>query len=132
MVRAFADIEKLQRYQLRALGLSDYTIRQLVKSLAFSTNGQAHQYLVADLKQAIQYRLEHSNITPKTQATLQQAQRLLLGQSNVIQVDFLRNVPLDEKIRRLHYQNEQLFREEQELRRRTEAVLHEARQAIGQ
>ncbi|MEM8638325.1 MAG: hypothetical protein AAGG51_05910 [Cyanobacteria bacterium P01_G01_bin.54] len=128
-MRTFTDEEKIRRYHLAALGLSSYTIRQLVKLVEFSVVDGAHEYRVVDIKRAIVERLQNQRLVARSRQGLEQALGLLEGKSNVVRVDFLKNVPLPEKLKIRNERIDELSVQEQVLQRETEAVLH---QAVGQ
>ncbi|MCU0571069.1 MAG: NUDIX domain-containing protein [Oculatellaceae cyanobacterium Prado106] len=75
---------KVTRLHLQAVGLSNYTIKQLVKELdAVSTHDRLKEYLASDLKAAIEKRLANPKVQAENQAQLQRVLTWLNGESNV-------------------------------------------------
>lgn len=122
----------LTKLHLRALGLSEYTIRQLVKDIAGElTTVNLSYYREADVKTAIQQRLDNPRIKPKSRQQLQYALNRLQGISNVVEVDFLRGRSPEERIAILREQLADLEIKEQQLNADTEQLLARARRRVA-
>ncbi len=122
----------LTKLHLRALGLSDHTIRQLVKDISGElTAGNLSYYRKADVKTAIQKRIDNPRIKPKSRQQLQYALNRLQGISNVVEVDFLRGRSPEERIAILREQLAELEIKEQQLNADTEQLLARARRTVA-
>ena len=124
--------EKITKLHLKAFGLSDYAIKQLVQGLdAASTNGKQKEYFASDIKTSIEKRLASSKFQAKNQAKLQKALVLLNGESNVIPVDFLKGLTPDKKVEVLRARIQELEIQEQALAEETERLLVKARRMVA-
>ena len=123
-----SDLEKLTKLHLQAFGLSDYTIGQLFKELeANSTSAGFNQYAVADVKVAVEKRLENPRIQAKNREMLQRVLSWLKGESNVIPVDFLQALSPDKKIEVLRDRVQELEFHEQHLNEAAAKLLARAK-----
>lgn len=126
------DTEKLTKLHLQAFGLSDYTVKQLVKELgAMSTNGKLKEYFASDIKAAVEKRLANPGVQAENQAKLQRVLIWLNGESNVIPVDFLRGLSPEKKIEALRARIRELETQEQTLTEGTERLLAQARRMVA-
>ncbi len=124
---------KLTKLHLRALGLSEYTVRQLVKDIPReSTTDNLSYYQEADVKAAIQQRLGNSRIKPQSRQQLKYVLNHLNGISNIIEVDFLRGRSPEERIAIVREQLAELETKEQQLNADNEQLIERARRAIAQ
>ena len=109
---------------LQSLGFSGYWIRKICKGLAFSRmKSGAKLYKRAEVKASIEEKISQPRIQPKTKEHLQVALDLLDGKSNVIEVDFLKNLSRKEKI-------EFLTNNREELRQKGEAILRDVDEVL--
>ncbi len=117
---------------LRECGLSDYMVRQIVKDLSFSRAKKGLRlYEASDVISAIKIKLAAPRTRSATREKLQQVLSWLNGQSNVIQVDFLKNLSLEERAKTLKSRIEAadssmkagVLKEYEEVQKRVEAAL---------
>ena len=84
---------------LREHGLSDYLVRQIVKDLNFSRRKTGLRlYANSDVAASIESKLAKPKTRHTTIKKLQEALIWLRGESNVIEVDFLKNLTLEERV----------------------------------
>lgn len=127
-----SDDEKLTKLYLQAFGLSDYTIKQLVKGLeAVSTNGSLNEYVASNVKAAVEQRLANSRIKAENRAKLQRVLTWLNGDSNVIQVDFLKGSSPEKRIEVLRSRIQELEAQEQTLTQDTKKLITQARKMVA-
>lgn len=87
---------------LRGHGLSDYMVRQIVQELSFlRTKTGLRLYETSDIVSAIKMKLANSRTRSTTREKLQNVLSWLSGESNVIKVDFLKNLSLEERAKTL-------------------------------
>lgn len=87
---------------LRERGLSSYMVRQIVKGLCFSSGKRGLRlYETSDIVSAIKIKLASSRTRSVTREKLQSLLSWLKGESNVIKVDFLKNLSLEERAKTL-------------------------------
>jgi hypothetical protein len=124
--------EKVTKLHLQAFGLSDYVIKQLVKGLdAASTNGGRKEYFASDIKASVEKRLKNHKVRAANQAKLQRVLTCLNGESNIIQVDFLKGLSPEKKIEVLRARIQELEVQEQGLTEETEQLLTQARRMVA-
>lgn len=124
--------EKLTKLHLRAFGLSDYTVEQLVKGLnSVSINNGLKEYSASDVKNSIKNRLENPRVQVENQAKLQRLLVWLNGESNVIAVDFLKGLSPEKKVEMLRSRIQELEAQEQALTKETEKVLAQANRMVA-
>lgn len=127
-----SDDEKLTKLYLQAFGLSDYTIKQLVKGLeAVSTNGSLNEYVASNVKAAVEQRLANSRIKAENRAKLQRVLTWLNDDSNVIQVDFLKGSSPEKRIEVLRSRIQELEAQEQTLTQDTKKLITQARKMVA-
>lgn len=117
---------------LRERGLSDYIVRQIVKDLSFSRGKRGLRlYETSDIVSAIKIKLANSRTRLTTHEKLQYVLSWLKGESNVIKVDFLKNLLLEERAKTLKARIEAadssmeagILKEYEEVQKRVEAAL---------
>jgi CRISPR/Cas system-associated endonuclease Cas3-HD len=117
---------------LRDHGLSDYLVRQIVKELDFSRRKSGLRlYATSDVVAAIERKLAKPRTLYTNREKLQDALAWLRGKSNVIKVDFLKNLALEERVEVLKSRIEaadknmeaNVLREYEDIQRRIQAVL---------
>lgn len=117
---------------LRERGLSDYMVRQIFKDLSFSRAKRGLRlYETSDVISAIKVKLANPRTRSATREKLQQVLSWLSGESNVIKVDFLKNVSLEERAKTLKSRIEAadssmeagVLKEYEEVQKRVEAAL---------
>jgi hypothetical protein len=117
---------------LRERGLSNYMVRQIVKDLSFSRAKKGLRlYEASDIVSAIKIKLANSRTRSTTRKKLQRLLSWLNGESNVIKVDFLKNLSLEERAKTLKSRIEAVdssmeagvLREYEEVQKRVEAAL---------
>lgn len=117
---------------LREHGLSDYGVRQIVKSLGFSRRKNGLRlYTNSDIVAAIESKLAKSRTRRTTREKLQYVLTWLKGESNVIKVDFLKHLSLEERVETLKTRIEaadrsmevNVLKEYEEVQKRVQAVL---------
>lgn len=127
-----SDDEKLTKLYLQAFSLSDYTIKQLVKGLeAVSINGSLNEYVASNVKAAVEERLANSRIQAENRAKLQRVLTWLNGDSNVIQVDFLKRLSPEKRIEVLRSRIQELEAQEQTLTQDTKKLITQARKMVA-
>ncbi len=124
--------EKVTKLHLQAFGLSDYTVKQLVKGLvAASTNSRLKEYLASDIKVSVEKRLANPKVQAENKVKLQRVLTWLKGESNVIPVDFLKGLTPEKKIEVLYARIQELETQEQTLTEETERLLAQARRMVA-
>jgi hypothetical protein len=117
---------------LRERGLSDYMVRQIVKNLSFSRAKRGLRlYETSDIVAAIKIKLANSGTRSTTREKLQRVLSWLNGESNVIKVDFLKNLSLEQQAKTLKSRIESadssieagVLKEYEEIQKRVEAAL---------
>ena len=117
---------------LRDHGLSDYLVRQIVKSLDFSRKKNGLRlYANSDIVASIESKLAKLRTRRTTRKKLQYALAWLRGESNVIKVDFLKNLSLEERVETLKSRIEaadrsmeaKVLKEYEEVQKRIQAAL---------
>jgi hypothetical protein len=87
---------------LREHGLSSYLIGKVVKGLDFSSRKSGLRlYTNSDIIAAIEGKLAQPKTRSVTREKLRSALVWLRGESNVIKVDFLKNLSLEERVETL-------------------------------
>lgn len=117
---------------LRNHGLSDYLVKQIVKRLDFvrRKNG-LRLYSTLDVVAAIENKLAQPKTRNITREKLKPMLAKFKGESNVIKVDFLRNLSLEERVRVLQSRIEaadqemesNVLKEYEEVRRKIQEAL---------
>jgi hypothetical protein len=83
---------------LKECGLSDYVVRQVVKGLSFSSGKRGLRlYKTSDIVLAIKIKISNSKTRSTTCEKLQYVLCWLNNASNVIKIDFLKNLSLEER-----------------------------------
>lgn len=124
--------EKVTKLHLQAFGLSDYTVKQLVKGLdAASINGGLKEYWASDIKGSVEKRLKNPRVRAANQAKLQRVLTWLNGESNVIPVDFLKGLTPKNRIEVLRARIQELEMQEQTLTEETAQLLAQARRMVA-
>ncbi|MFQ3629297.1 MAG: hypothetical protein SNJ81_17190 [Cyanobacteriota bacterium] len=124
--------EKLTQLHLKAFGLSDYTIQQLVKELSSVTlQSGLKGYDATAIANAIETRLKNPKIRTESRTKLQRVLAWLNGKSNVIPVDFLKGFPPEKRIEILYARLQELEAQEQELTEETSRLLTEAKKMVA-
>jgi transcriptional regulator NrdR family protein len=117
---------------LGGCGLSDYMVRQIVKGLNFSSKKRSLRfYETSDIVSAIKIKLANSRTRSMTREKLQYVLSWLKGESNVVRVDFLKNLSLDERAKTLQVRIEAaddrmrtgVLKEFEEVQKRVEVAL---------
>lgn len=117
---------------LREHGLSNYMVRQIVQGLSFSRRKNGLRlYTNSDIVTAIKNKLVKSHTRHTTSEKLQSVLVWLQGESNVIRVDFLKNLSLEERVETLKDRIEaadrsmeaNVLKEYEEIQKRINAVL---------
>ncbi|QJB24603.1 hypothetical protein [Limnospira fusiformis] len=117
---------------LRGRGLSDYMVRQIVKDLSFSRAKRGLRlYEASDVISAVKIKLANPRTRSTTCEKLQQVLSWLEGESNVIKVDFLKNLSLKERAKTLKSRIEAadismeagILKEYEEVQKKVEAAL---------
>lgn len=117
---------------LRERGLSDYIVRHIVKGLSFSRGKKGLRlYETSDIVSAIKIKLTNPRIRSTTREKLQYVLAWLKGESNVIKVDFLKNLSLEERAKTLKARIEAagssmeagVLKEYEEVQKRVQAAL---------
>lgn len=117
---------------LREHGLSDYGVRQIVQDLGFSRRKNGLRlYTNSDIVAAIESKLAKSRTRRTTREKLQSILTWLKGESNVIKVDFLKNLSLEERVETLKIRIKaadrsievNVLKEYAEIQKRVQAVL---------
>lgn len=117
---------------LREHGFSDYLVRQIVKELDFSRRKSGLRlYATSDVVAAIERKVAKPRTLHTTREKLQYALGWLRGESNVIKVDFLKNLAPEERVKVLKSRIEaadknmeaNVLREYEEVQQRIQAAL---------
>jgi pyruvate-formate lyase-activating enzyme len=126
------DTEKLTKLHLQAFGLSDYTIKQLVKGLnGVSVQGGLKEYAALSIAASIEQRLTNSKIRAESRAKLERVLTWLNGESHVIPVDFLKGISPERRIEVLYTRLQELEAQEQILTEETSRLLSQARKMVA-
>lgn len=117
---------------LRGCGLSNYMVRQLVQNLNFARGKRGLRlYEVSDLVAAIKLKLASPKVRSETREQLHYVLSWLNNDSNIIKVDFLKNLSLEERAKILKTRIEAAdirikngtLKEYEEVQKRVEAAL---------
>jgi hypothetical protein len=117
---------------LKERGLSDYMVRQIVKDLSFSRSKRGLRlYETSDVVLAIKIKLANSRTRLTTREKLQYVLSWLNAKSNVIRIDFLKNLSLEERAKILKSRIEaadssmeaNVLKEYEEVQKKVEAAL---------
>ncbi len=119
-------IKNITKRELKSLGLTDYLIKEVVKGLKAIREAQGfYVYSASDVKTSVEKKLAN----PRTQETSKEKLRKVInwleGKSNLIKVDFLQNLPPEQKIVVLKERLEELESREKELIQETNKLLRE-------
>ncbi|ALF55144.1 hypothetical protein ACX27_23685 [Nostoc piscinale CENA21] len=126
------DTEKLTKLHLQAFGLSNYTIKQLVKGLnTVSVQRGLKEYAAPALVASIEERLANPKIQTENRVKLQRVLTWLSGESNVIPVDFLKGLSPERRIEVLCTRLQELETEEKILTEETSRLLSQARKMVA-
>ncbi|AFY47455.1 hypothetical protein Nos7524_1580 [Nostoc sp. PCC 7524] len=126
------DTKKITKLHLQAFGLSDYTIKELVKSLdAVSVQCGLNEYPTPGLVAAIEKRLVNPKIQAGNRIKLQRLLTWLSGESNVIPVDFLKGLSPERRIEVLYTRLKELETQEKALTEETSRLLDQARKMVA-
>jgi|GEM_PF-6247418 len=122
----------LTKIDLKAFNLSDYTINQLLEGLkVISITNGLKDYDRADVKISVEKRLLNYRVQNNNKAKLKRLLVDLNGESNIIEVDFLRRLSSDEKIEVLHSRIQELEIQEQHLIEETKRLLKQSRRMVA-
>jgi len=121
-------IKNITKRELKSLGLTDYLIKEIVKGLKAMREAEGfYVYPASDVKTSVEKKLAN----PRTQETSKEKLRKVInwleGKSNLIQVDFLQNLPPEKKIFVLKERLEELEVREKELIQETNKLLREVK-----
>lgn len=117
---------------LRERGFSDYMVRHIVKGLSFLRGKKGLRlYDASDIVSAIKIKLANLRTRSTTREKLQYALSWLTGESNVIKVDFLKNLSPGERAKILKARIEAadsdmkagVLKEYEKIQKRVEAAL---------
>jgi hypothetical protein len=123
-------IKHITKLELKSLGLNDYLIREIVKGLnADNTNG-FNLYFVSDIANSIKEKLAKPKTKETTRKKLQNVLEYLDGKSNVIEVDFLKQLTPENKVAFLTAKLEQLDAKEKVLIQETNDILRQAKRML--
>ncbi|MFO7145301.1 hypothetical protein B9T16_29710, partial [Arthrospira sp. PCC 8006] len=93
---------KITRLHLKSLGLTDYLVREIVKDLPYEKESSYNIYSVSDVQNSIQHKLNNPRTKDTSREKLAVVLEWLDGKSNVIEVDFLKNLPPDKRLEFLY------------------------------
>ncbi|MBP0001828.1 MAG: hypothetical protein J7641_23035 [Cyanobacteria bacterium SID2] len=79
----------------------------------------------------MQKRLSNPRIKESTRKQLDRVLFLLNGESNIVEVDFLKKLSPEQRLDFLYRQLEQLSEKEEKIRQETNALIQKARQVVG-
>lgn len=123
------DSNLLTKADLISLGFSKYLTREVCKGLAsVSMEKGTKAYTKIDLKNAIVKKLSQDTIKPLTRENLQVALSVVSEKSNLIEVDFLRKLSSEERIRFLNEKREKLRLKGEEILQDVDRLLKQAKQ----
>ncbi|CDM98162.1 hypothetical protein RZS08_05675 [Arthrospira platensis SPKY1] len=123
--------QKITRLHLKSLGLTDYLVREIVKELPSEKENLYNIYSVSDVQKSIQQKLNNPRTKDTSRKKLAVVLEWLDGKSNVIEVDFLKNLTPDQRLEFLYKRNHELFEKEKEINQETDELLRKARQMIA-
>jgi hypothetical protein len=119
--------EKLTRLHLKAFGLSNYTIGKIFKGLnAVEKHGTLKMYTECDVITSVQKMLENSKIKTNNRTKLQRVLASLTGETNVIPVDFLKDLSNEDRLKVLSGRIPELEAKEKNIRQQTSQLLAQA------
>lgn len=122
-----SNLESITQLHLKSFGLSDYLVRQIVKGLkACQTKSGFKEYAASDMKASFEAKLLNPKTKPQTREKLQRVIAWLEGESNVIEVDFLRRLPHEKRIEVLNARIQDLEAQERLLTQETNELLRKA------
>lgn len=126
--------EYVTRIHLDGYGLSNYNVKTILKGIEgrHSDLGGLKEYSVEAVKRSIQKRLSNPRITQKSRDELEKALLLLdRNSNNVVEVDFLKKLSPEERLKFFYDRLEEISDREAKIRQETEEVLQKARQVVG-
>lgn len=123
--------QKVTRLHLKSLGLTDYLVKEIVKELPSEKENSYNVYSVSDVQNSIQHKLNNPRTKDTSREKLAMVFEWLDGKSNIIEVDFLKNLPPDKRLEFLYKRNQELFEKEKQINQKTDELLRQARQMIA-
>lgn len=127
-----SNLDGITQLHLKSFGFSDYLVRQIVKSLKASNTADGFkEYAASDAKASIEAKLSNPKTQQKSKEQLQRILAWLKGESNVIEVDFLRRLPPEKRIEVLNARIEELDAQERVLVQETDKLLRKAKKIVN-
>ncbi|MFO5528676.1 MAG: hypothetical protein ACLBM1_12755 [Cuspidothrix sp.] len=121
----------LTQLHLKSFGLSDYLVKQIFRGLeAIQTISGFKEYAVADVRESIEAKLSNPKTKPESRQKLQKVLNWLNGNSNVIAVDFLKNLPPAKRLEVLSERIEELEKKEELLSLETQHLIMKAKKVL--
>ncbi|MBD2133629.1 MAG: hypothetical protein ACKO9I_00185 [Sphaerospermopsis kisseleviana] len=125
------ELPMLTQLHLKSFGLSDYLVKQIFRGLeAIQTISGFKEYAVADVRESVEAKLSNPKTKPESRQKLQKVLDWINGDSNVIKVDFLKNLPPAQRLEVLSKRIEDLEKKEELLSLETDKLLMEANKAL--
>jgi len=120
------------RIHLRLYGLSNYQVRKILENIqGVRSSSGFKEYPIEEVKTSMQKRLSNPRIKESTRKQLDRVLFLLNGESNIVEVDFLKKLSPEQRLDFLYRQLEQLSEKEEKIRQETNALIQKARQVVG-
>jgi pyruvate-formate lyase-activating enzyme len=124
--------KNMKKIDLQTFDLSDYTIKHLLEGLnVLSVTDGVKEYAISEVKASVEKRLLNSRVQIKNKEKLKRLLVFLNGESNIIEVDFLRRFSLNEKAEVFQDRIQTLEIQEQRLIKETEILSKKARQMVS-
>ena len=126
-----SQLQSLTQLHLKSFGVSNYLVRQIVKGLKFSqATGGFKEYALPDVKASIEAKLSNAKTKPKSREQLERVLSRLEGESNIIEVDFLKRLSPEKRVEVLNARNEELEAQERVLLQETDELLRKAKKMV--
>jgi hypothetical protein len=125
------ELPMLTQLHLKSFGLSDYLVQQIFRGLdAIQKISGFKEYAAADVKESVEAKLSNPKTKPESRQKLQKVLNWLNGNSNVIKVDFLQNLPPAKRLEVLKERIEELEKKEELLSLETQQLIMKANKAL--
>lgn len=122
----------ITKLNLKSLGLTDYLIQEIVKDLPAQRDPSGFNiYKVSDVKDSIQKKLSRPKTKEESKEKLIQVLDWIEGKSNVVEIDFLKRLPPEQRLEILYKRNEELLEKEKEIMQATNDILKKAERTIA-
>ncbi|BAZ84372.1 MULTISPECIES: hypothetical protein [Nostocales] len=125
------ELPMLTKLHLKSFELSDYLVQQIFRGLeVMQTISGFKEYSVADVRDSVEAKLSNPKTKPESRQKLQKVLDWINGDSNVIKVDFLKNLPPAKRLEVLSERIDELEKKEELLSLKTDKLITKANKAL--